>query len=120
MIIDAARFFALAGLVAVVLVSGCTSGSLDSRYSDRDISDAIAIWVNQTGLNQDDADVWAGRLDEICAVGEEPDGLSLNDLAERYIAEDAELSVAEGGALPTVANAGASLSPIAMSPTCNQ
>lgn len=114
------RFFALAGLVAVVLVSGCTSGSLDSRYSDRDISDTIAIWVNQTGLNQDDADVWARRLDEICAVGEEPGGPSLNDLAERYIAEDAELSLAEGGALPTAADAGASLSPIAMSPTCNQ
>lgn len=76
----------------VVLATGCSSSS---DWSDQDISNAVSVWINSLGLNQFDEDVWSDRLDAICATDSD-----LLDLAEQYVAEDAEHSVRADGRLP--------------------
>ncbi len=88
-------------LVVTVLLSGCDSST---DWSELDISNAAIVWVNETGLNQTDEDVWSDRLDEVCA--DDPD---YSSLAEQYIAEDAEYSIRSDGDLPTIKKAQRSL-----------
>ncbi|MEN8237629.1 MAG: hypothetical protein ABFR53_00365 [Actinomycetota bacterium] len=68
-------------------------------------------WVNQTGLNQDDLDVWTMRLEMMCDVGyvPTPGGTPMTDLATAYIEEDAERSVRDDGSLPTIEEAAEAL-----------
>lgn len=88
-------------VVGVLLMVGVwTACSDSSNWSDKAISDAAVVWVNQTGLNQSDEGVWSDRLDAICAT--DPD---YTGLAERYVTEDAEHSVRSDGSLPTAEEA---------------
>ncbi len=62
-------------VVMVVVITACSSGS---DWTDREVQDATLIWANQTGLNQQDPDVWWDRLDRICEIGYAP-GQAMRD-----------------------------------------
>ncbi len=70
----------------------------DGLRPGADLEGAIATWVNDLGLNQQQTDVWSDRFVEVCATNSG----ELAPLAEKYIAEDASLSTREGGELPSV------------------
>lgn len=87
----------LTEIVSVLLVAGLLAAcSNPAPWSDQDTSNAAVVWLNQVGLNQTDEDVWSDRLDALCDI----DPVYIN-LAERYIAQDAEYSVRSDGELPT-------------------
>lgn len=65
-------------------------------WSDRQLSDAGSVWVNQLGLNEAEVGVWSDRLDEICAPA-----VDITGLAGEYVAEDAQDSIRSDGTLPT-------------------
>jgi len=99
-------------LIGVILFSGCGSSS---SWEDRNLSDAIGIWVNSVGLNQMDTDVWRSRLDDICASNTD-----LRELADVYIQQDAHLSVRSDGSLPDRADGSEVLAQIRRAPWCER
>ncbi len=104
-------------LAAAVIGAGCSSAS---EWTEQEVLDATLIWVNQTGLNQRDPDVWSDRLDRICEIGYTP-GQAMRDMTElagEFVAEDADVSMRSDGTLPTAEEAVRSLWTIAHSPTC--
>ncbi len=92
----------------------------DSEWTDQEVSDAISIWVNQLGLNQDDPEIWKNRLSRICGTGDAAGQRTgeMNNIAAEFVAEDADVSVRADGQLPTAEEAAESLWIIASSPTC--
>ncbi len=78
-----------------------TTTSLSAE--DTRLSNAAVVWVNQTGLIQDDSDVWEARLRLICDLGYDPSPSStpMLDLASQFIDQDADLSARSDGSLPS-------------------
>lgn len=89
-----------------------------SAWSGQDVADARAVWVNQLGLNRRDPGVWVARLNEICPAGRAVGMALMESLAERYLAEDAEVSARADGTMPQFEEVMATLRQIADSPIC--
>jgi hypothetical protein len=106
------------GLLAVsctpAAVSTTRPESSTGRWTDKQVSDATGIWINQLGLAQDDPSVWQARLDRICEMGYAP-GDAMVDLAAEFVTADAELSKRVDGTLPTAKEAANTLRTIAAS-----
>jgi hypothetical protein len=104
-------------MAVAVMAAACSPGS---EWTDRELQDAASTWMNLTGLNETDPDVWSGRLDRICEIGYAP-GQAMQDmtqLAGEFITEDADVNIRADGSLPTAEEAVEPLLIIAQSPTC--
>ncbi|MDJ0791884.1 MAG: META domain-containing protein [Acidimicrobiia bacterium] len=66
-----------------------------------DLTGAATTWINDLGLDQIDTMTWNRRFIDLCSAP----GDDLQSLAAQYVEEDAELSLAPDGALPTTEQA---------------
>jgi hypothetical protein len=83
----------------VLVAYDAAGGVLDRTVRPVDSSDLAAgglaesaalNWVNMTGLNQNDAEVWADRLDDICTIPVN-DTERIRELADEYVSADLTL-----------------------------
>jgi hypothetical protein len=77
--------------VLLAVVSGCSETPL-LDVTDEELRPAVVTWVNQTGLVEDDADVWRQRLTEACDQGIWDDEVAM-ELADRYVDEDLDVAM---------------------------
>jgi hypothetical protein len=77
--------------VLLAVVSGCSETTL-LDVTDEELGPAVVTWVNQTGLVEDDADVWRQRLTDACDQGVWDDGVA-ERLADRYVTEDLDVAM---------------------------
>ncbi len=76
----------LASFLVLVLVAGC-SDAITLDVTDEQLRPTIVTWVVQTGLIEDDPEVWRVRLGEACAQGVWDEDVAVQ-LADRYVTED--------------------------------
>lgn len=75
----------------LVVVSGCSQAPM-LDVTGEELRPAVVMWVNGTGLVEDDPAVWRQLLTEACDQGVWEDGVA-ERLANRYVDEDLDVAM---------------------------
>ncbi len=77
--------------VLLAVVSGCSEPTV-LDVTDDELRPTIVTWVVQTGLAEDDPEIWRARLTEACDQGVWDDDVAVQ-LADRYVDEDLDVAM---------------------------